>query len=293
MIDLHIHTNYSDGTDTVMDILKKAEELKLEIISITDHDKVDAHLEIETIDSKEYYRGVIIKGVELRSIYQAVPIEILGYGINVKKIKNSKYVIDQAGTSVQEEYLEKMKQIGKKIGLRFEDNIHIDKNNVFASSTFGKEITTYPENREIIEKYQLGTDGNLFYRNAQSNPNSIFYIDESESISTPEKMIDEIHHSGGVAFLAHPLIYPFGNKLQMIEQFIKEYNIDGLECYYSLFSKEETQDLINLCNKYHLFVSGGSDYHGLAKPDINMGTGRGNLNITKAMLGDWIERVQV
>ena len=195
MIDLHMHTKYSDGTDTVIELLEKAEESGLEMISITDHDTCEAYMELETIEKDKYFSGSLIRGTELRAIYQGRTIEILGYGIDVDRIRNSKYIINQAGSERQKEYLEKMKKTGKEIGLVFDENIHIGDIHVFAAGTFGREIFSHEENKEIIEKYGLtGKDGkNDFYRKGQSNPESIFYIDETCEVPPPEIIINEIH----------------------------------------------------------------------------------------------------
>lgn len=291
MIDLHIHTTYSDGTDSLIKVLEKAEKMNLDIISITDHDKVDAYFELKNIDIKKYFSGKIINGSEVKSIYKGRSIEILGYGININRIKNSKYIVSQVGDNKQEECLENMKKIGRSIGLKFNKDIHINKENVFASSTFGNEIFKYNENFEIIKKYDLGTDGNNFYRKGQSNPDSIFYIDESKDVPSPDIIINEIHEAGGLAFLAHPYIYSFENISEVIENFIKDYNIDGLECYYSLFTDNQTYELLNFCKKYNLYSSGGSYYHGMNKPDIELGIGKGNLNIKKDIIEDWIGKI--
>ena len=63
MIDLHMHTNNSDGTDSVKDILKKAQEKGLKYISITDHDNCNGYLELEKIDVKKYSNGKIVPGI--------------------------------------------------------------------------------------------------------------------------------------------------------------------------------------------------------------------------------------
>lgn len=291
MIDLHIHSTHSDGTDTTIELLKKAEKLGLEIISITDHDKVDAHLELENVNITDYYNGILIKGVEFKSVYKSVPIEILAYGIDARKIK--KTIIDKMKSQdkKQEKKLAHLKRIGKSIGLKFDDNIQIDEEHIYASLTFSREIFKYAENTKIMQKYDLGTDETLFYRKAQSNPNSVFYVDESEEVIPPEQIIKEIHNAGGFAFMAHPLLYPFKNKFETIEEFVKEHSIDGLECYYPLFSAEEREKLVEICRKYNLYKSGGSDYHGLNKPGINMGTGKDNLNISRELVNDWIRKL--
>lgn len=291
MIDLHMHSTYSDGTDSPIELLKKANDFGLEIISITDHDKVDAHIELKNINVLDYYSGKIITGAELKSVYKTIPIEILGYGIDAKKLKES--IIDQTNSQekIQLQYLEYIKSIARKIGLKFNEDIKIDEEHIYASATFANAILKTKENQEIIKKYNIGLDGATFYRNCQSNPENIFYIDESKDIISPEEVIETIHEAGGLAFLAHPLLYPYENKWETIEEFIKEYDIDGLECYYSLFSNEESKKLVEICNKYNLYKSGGSDYHGLNKPDINIGVGKGNLNIQIDVVNDWIKKV--
>ena len=181
MIDLHIHSIHSDGTDSVIEILKKAEELKLEIISITDHNTINAHLELENINVSDYYSGKIIVGAEIKTVYKKVAIEILCYGIDIRKV--GKIVRDKR-ISKEPEKLEYMKRIGRKIGLKFDD-VKIDEENIFAADLFGKSIFKYEENKKIIEKYNLGTGWKTFYRFAQTNPDSIFFIDETKELLQP------------------------------------------------------------------------------------------------------------
>ena len=67
MIDLHIHTHYSDGTENCMTVLKKCQEKNLDYISITDHNSVDAYFELEKLNVKQLYSGKIICGIELNT----------------------------------------------------------------------------------------------------------------------------------------------------------------------------------------------------------------------------------
>ena len=78
MIDLHLHTTYSDGTKTVKEILKQAEELKLDYISITDHDKCSAYDELKNIDIDRYYSGKIIKGIKYK-ILEKIALNEINY----------------------------------------------------------------------------------------------------------------------------------------------------------------------------------------------------------------------
>ena len=79
MIDLHIHTTYSDGKCSIIEILKQAEELKLNTISITDHETCEAYKELEQLNIQDYYTGNIITGIELKAQYTDKIIDVLGY----------------------------------------------------------------------------------------------------------------------------------------------------------------------------------------------------------------------
>lgn len=103
-----------------------------------------------------------------------------------------------------------------------------------------------------------------------------------------DKIIDIIHKSGGIAFIAH--IYEYSsidNKNETLNKIIKEYNLDGIECYYSTFTDEQTQYLIEFCKRNNLLISGGSDYHGKNKKDINLGIGKGNLEVPDTIICNW------
>ena len=86
MIDLHMHTYFSDGTDTEIEILKNAKAKNLSIISITDHNTAKVYEALENVEINNYYNGRIIPGIELNTKALKVPIEILGYGIDYKKM---------------------------------------------------------------------------------------------------------------------------------------------------------------------------------------------------------------
>ena len=114
MIDLHLHTNHSDGTDTVTELLEKAEQLKLEIISITDHDTVEAYKELENSEIRNKFSGEILPGVEIKAIYDNHNIEVLGYGINPNNIKI--YKCD----NLQEKILEHFKQVADRYEIKYD-----------------------------------------------------------------------------------------------------------------------------------------------------------------------------
>lgn len=279
MIDLHLHTNYSDGTDTVKELLVNAENNNLEIISITDHDSIDSYYELENSEIRNLFKGKIIVGTELKTYYDGVPIEVLGYGIDYKKIKINKVDI----YDIQVKQLEDLKEVARKLGLKFDENISVSKTDPtkrFASYVFATEILKYEDNNEILLNVGPMFDANSFYRVHTSNKDSIFYYDESKNSIPIEEVIKSIHEVGGVAVLAHPLLYPFDDKFSEIEKIITKYDIDGIECEYPLFSIDERNSLKQLALKYNKIVTGGTDYHAQNKPNIMIGTGiDNNMNI--------------
>lgn len=290
MIDLHIHSSYSDGSYSVIEILKEAQSKNLEYISITDHDCIDAYEELKKINSIDYYKGKIIIGCEFKCFLDEynIPIEVLGYGFNLNKIKN---YLNNNIMETQSKYLNFLKKQGKKLGLIFNPDLKLNDKHCYASAVFQEELIRYNENQEIMKNNNIALEPN-FYRAEQCNKNSIFYIDEKEDIIDLRKMIKIIHNAGGVVFLAHPYIYNNVNSVEeMVGNIAKTYDIDGIECYYSTFNKKQTENMLNCAKKYNLYISGGSDFHGERKPDIRIGEGKGKLNIETKIISNWINKI--
>jgi len=291
MIDLHIHSKYSDGSYTVKEILEESEKIGLKIISITDHDQVEAYEELKNLNIKKYFSGIIIPGCEFKCYFPEyeIPIEVLGYGIDINKIKE--YTNKIKNNNIQNRYLQYLKKIGEQIGLIFDKDLKINQNErKFASKVFEREILKYEQNKYILDKNNICLEPD-FYRAAQCNKNSIFYINEEKDFIKVKELIEIIHNANGLAFLAHPYMYKIDNIEQAIEELIEKYKIDGMECYYTTFSDEQIQIMKNICDKYKIFTSGGSDFHGLIKPEIQMGIGYGNLKIEKELIQSWIKLV--
>ena len=293
MIDLHMHTNNSDGTDSTEEILLNAEKNKLNIISITDHDSIEAYYDIEKNNLRNLYSGKIIVGAELKTHYNKVPIEVLAYGVDYTKLKIKKIEM----YDIQVVALEEFKRRGKKLGLKFDDTIQISKTDnmrKFASFTFATEIFKYEENKDIILSIGPECDPVTFYRVHACNKNSVFYYDETEFSDTLDTVIKNIHDAGGFAFLAHPYLYPFENKKETVSKMLEEYKFDGLECEYPLFNEEEREELKAIARKYNKYISGGTDYHADTKPTVKMGIGiDNNINIDESLIDSWVDKVKL
>ena len=175
----------------------------------------------------------------------------------------------------------------KNIGIKISDS-DIQKYDCksFASKYIHQIITKDINNKKFIDEDAF-ENSNIFYRKYMSDPASAFYVEMDDIVPDFETASNLIKECGGLVFIPH--IFEYKDNSEKILNFIlKNYNIDGIECYYTTFSKEQTDNLLTICNNKNLYVSGGSDYHGKNKSKVNMGTGYGNLNIGKEIINSWI-----
>ena len=293
MIDLHLHTTYSDGTDCVSELLENAEKNNLEIISITDHNELGAYFELENHpEIRKKFSGKIITGSEIKTVFDKVNIEILAYGIDYKKLSIKK----EDRNIVQNDILKHFIKVGEQMNIKCSEDICVDLNDPkkqYGSWVYVDEVTKYKENEEIIKKLG-GFNRRFFYRDFESNKNSPFYYDSSKYYDDCDTLIKKIHDAGGLAFLAHGLLYLFENVRESVEKIISTTDIDGLECIYPLFNDEEREFMLDLCKKYNKFSSGGSDYHAKNKPETFMGTGiNNNIRVEKLLIKDWVNDIKM
>lgn len=291
MIDLHIHSTNSDGSKTVKEILTEAQNLGLTTISLTDHETCGAYNELERINIKDYFKGNIINGIELKSQYKDIVLDILGYGIDYKEM--SKYLEECykgiTREKIQESQLKEFYKIGlkNKLTLRSIDELNWDRTRDWASIVFYNEIKSHLENKSKVPS-DLWEDFKNFKNNHYHIKGNTFYINMAKDYPKIEIIIDIIHQSGGKAFIAHIYQYKeIENKILELKEIINKYSIDGIECYHSIFSNSESEKLQKFAKSHNLLISGGSDYHGINKPDISLGIGKGNLEVPDKILVDW------
>ena len=292
MIDLHMHSTYSDGSESCTSILKKCQEKKLDYISITDHNTALAYEELEKINIKDFYSGKIIPGIELNTKALNIPIEILGYGIDFKKINT---LVEKIYISTKERNLLEFKRLYDKC-LNY--NIKLDKNfidnydyNSFISVFFHNEITKHPENKNLISE-EAWNSSKVFYRQYMSDPNTPLYVEMDDLVPDLNTVFDLIKQAGGLVFIPH--IFEYKNNAQLILDYILEnYNIDGIECYYTTFTEQQTKCLLEICKKKKLYISGGSDFHGGNNPGVDIAIGYGNLNIPTDIVYSWANKLDL
>ena len=287
MIDIHMHTIYSDGDKTVEEVLKMCQERKLEYISITDHDTCKQY-DDQALKNNKIFSGKIIKGTELHAVFQNKSIEILAYNIN-PTIISEKYYSEDKLKEQQEIFRKRLFDICDKHGLIYDESKikKPKKASEYVEIPIYNEVMAHKENHKILGEFTESVS--IFFRKGLANPESSYFMNHIEFRPKHREVIDIIHKAGGKAFLAHPFEYKFENTIGFINDLRKESELDGIECFHPSSADDNKKDiLVEYARKNNLYISGGSDYHGNPKPDIEIGIGRGNLNISKEIIEEWL-----
>lgn len=259
LVDLHIHTTASDGTDTPAQAVARAKELGLGAIAITDHDSVTGVT--EALEAGETLGVEVIPGIEISADYRGNKAHIVGLFVDHTR-EDLRPVLDW---TVYERAMRNEKIVGAMAADGFDISLDI-LNALYPDSILGRpHMAEYLMNKgyvssvkEAFNKY-LG-EGCPYYR-------------DKERLSM-EMAVKAIHASGGIAVIAHPLQYGYDEtELCCFLQRGKDLGCAALEAYYSEHSPEEQEMLLSLAPQMGLGISGGSDYHGSRKPHIAMGSG--------------------
>ena len=299
-IDLHTHTCYSDGTSTVENSLNCAEALSLSLFSVTDHNSVDAYDEIS--EKRNIFSGKILPATELTALTGGNLIEVLGYGIDLSKMKRfiSKTYLGYRDKQVAEAAINVRSVLGHgaKLGDDFIRRMLEDPSSLFDPSVESSrkallaELRRYPENARFFKsREEFETIGQAaFTRHYVYNTQSSLYCDQSSLFPTLKSIIESIHSCGGLAFLAHALIYD-ETLVAKLDGMIAE-GLDGLECHYGTFTAEQQAFLCAKCQEHHIYMSGGSDFHGLDMRPRNLMGLAGGIKIPRSLILDWENKVE-
>lgn len=260
-IDLHIHTTYSDGSDTVKELLDKILASNIHTFSVTDHDSIQGSNEMENLIKDSLIPVKFIPGVELSCVSPKGKCHILGY--NYDKTSPSLLMLIDKVKRLRKENLDKR--------IAFLKNVY--------SITFNTEETNWlyslnnagkPHLAKLIIKQGLASGvGEAIEKYLLACDTVSAKIEASEGILA-------ILEAGGIPVWAHPLGGE-GEKRTSLEGFnnlygyLKECGIKGLECYYSRYTIDEIEFLKETAATDGLLTTGGSDYHGLNK-NIALGT---------------------
>ncbi len=289
MIDLHIHTVRSDGDFTVEEILKKAQGKNLDIISITDHNNIRAYDDLKLLDVSKLYNGNIITGTELEFVYNGRLFDMLGYGFDVEKLKETEIIkkgYEHSTIEGQTQILNFLKSVCDELGIKYDSDLKIPTPNYMANDVLIDNILEYPENKEILDKMGI-SDRSSFYRKHFCEVTSPFYYDQTAGKEDIFYVTSKIHEAGGKCFLAHPFVYHLDNIEEIMNIFVSYGIIDGIECFHRKHSKEQIEYLCRYCDKNNLLKSGGSDFH--IESHCLGYANKGNVSIPNDLVDDWID----
>lgn len=278
LIDLHTHTNYSDGDLSPQELIKLAIEKNIGILAITDHDTLDG---IKTIDKSDFLianSGIqIIDGIELSAKVPKGRMHILGYDIDINDVNLNKKMDEIKDNSINS-VLSIMEQIKRDYGIVFKYNDIkelINSNHNLGRPDLAKLCVKYgyaSSIQDAFDKYLIEA-----HNKTRSTSKGLPY----------EECLELITKSKGISVLAHPKSLELSEKefLILLKEMIN-YGLKGIEVYHSSHTKEEIKFYLEIAKKYNLLISGGSDYHGpTVKPNIELGTGKNNnLQITSLSL---------
>ena len=244
-INLHIHTNASDGIYDYKKVILNCIESGLEIISITDHDNVEKLEEILVFSKEKNIK--IIPGVELTSDYKNGICHILGYNIDIKKINEFNSYIKENRIIKAKNMIELLNEMGYDID--YNEVLNVSCNDIIGRRDIAKFLVLkkYFETEDLVIKELFDKDKPLDFKT------------KSKSI---QECVNVIKDSGGIAVIAHP--WTLNLSIEKLKEFIIKYKFDGIEVYNHNISYDRYEELNKLADSLNIYKTCGTDYHGKA-----------------------------
>ena len=256
--DFHVHSYYSDGTMSPVELVSYYNDLKYDMIAITDHDGVDGVHDAKV--AGEALKLAVISGVEFSTEYEGHEVHLLGYYFD----HENKQLIDKCAElratrrERNERLLAKLSEMGYDISLE-----------ELESRSKTRYVGKMNIARLLVQKGYISDVSEAFA------PEGIFEKPEIREIRRKKLPIEEaielIKQAGGMAVVAHPgKIRGFGEKgseqywanMDSMLKDLKKAGLKGLECYHPSHSEEDALKFVVLAGKYHLHMTEGSDFHG-------------------------------
>lgn len=272
-IDLHVHSDYSDGSMTPAELVREAAAGDIAAIALTDHDTIAGVA--EAVDAGKAYGVRVIPGIEVSAVYKDQDIHILGLNID-----SSQPAFCQRLESYR---LERDRRNREMISLMEACGLPINQEDFFAK--YPKSVITRAHFAEyLLQAGAVASMKEAFDR--YINPGRPCYLPK-KAISCQEA-ISCILLGNGHPVLAHPWQYQMDKAhLEALVRELIGYGLQGLEAIYSTHTEGQERELRRMAAHFNLQISGGSDFHGSKKPDIRLGVGRGSLYVHPEVM-NWL-----
>ncbi|MFO0705581.1 MAG: PHP domain-containing protein [Nitrospira sp.] len=269
-IDLHLHTTHSDGSLPPAEVVALAHEAKVSALAITDHD-ITTGLP-EAMAAGEALGIEIIPGIEISSRYGESELHVLGYFLRWKDD-----LLNQRLTTLRESRHRRNPQIVERLQALGIDITYEEVRAVAGSDSVGRpHIARVLMDKKVVTSAKEAFDRFL----ANGKP---AYV--PRDLPTPAEAIHWIKEAGGLAVMAHPTwVKTVEGTLTDLARELKDAGLAGVEVHYSTHTPRQTREYLDLAKTLGLLVTGGSDFHGLTKPDIDVGIGRGSLHVPDHLL---------
>ncbi|MHB1345461.1 MAG: PHP domain-containing protein [Thermoleophilia bacterium] len=253
LVDLHLHTTASDGTDAPAEVVRKARDLGLRVIAITDHDSTEGVA--EAIASARGTDLEVIPGIEISTDVPLGEIHILGYFVDVAdgELQNMLRLLRESRHGRARRMVDKLRDLG----------MDVDWERVKAFAGEGAVGRPHVA-RAMVEKGYVSTTAEAFDRYIGRNGPA--YVERYKL--TPPEAVQLVLGAKGLPGLAHPVIAgaaePLGGSpdLEPLLAELSQAGLVAMECYYTGYTEDITADLLEKARRYNLMPTGGSDYHG-------------------------------
>lgn len=287
MIDLHVHSTRSDGTYSPTELVDYAITKNLKAFALTDHDTTDGLEEAVSYaqnlrrqylaeGNEELAAAVpeIIPGIELSTEQEGRDIHIVGLFIDYKNPAFRDYL--KHFVESRDLRNEKMCKLLQEAGMdiRYQALQEAFPNSVITRAHYAKYMLNHGYIKSIKEAFERYIGDHCPY-----------FIPREKV--TPAQAVELILQADGIPILAHPILYGMGAaKLDSVVEELKAVGLMGIEAQYSTYTAADERQIRSLASKYNLLISGGSDFHGSNKPDLDLGIGYGKLNVPDFVLDE-------
>lgn len=268
MIDLHSHTNESDGSLSPLDLISEAARSGVSVLSITDHDTFAG---FDAAQDAARTAGIdLLCGIELSTKLHGHSVHLLGYFPDSDGPHEIRGWVEDMQASRRERnhrLAARLRELGMDITLE-------------EAEARGRGMTGRPHFAQImVEKGYVSNIRQAFDEYLDESAKGYVYRREPQ-FSEAVKMI---RSAGGISSLAHPI--RVNGDVPVLLPELCDAGLSAIEAYHSDHGEKETRLYLELARKYGLLVTGGSDFHGEIKPEIRLGSGyNGNLHVPRGVL---------
>ena len=275
MLDLHIHTTASDGSLTPTQVVQLARKKGFSLIAVTDHDTMGGVA--EALEAGKKYNVDVVPGVEISSGV-TLEVQMLGYGMSPDHPVMKAMMEDMRAARV--ERMERIIENLQKMGVP----ITVEEVEAVAGGAIGR-----PHIAQVLIAHGLVPDVRTAFRE-YIGVGAKAYVERRKM--TSEQVVVNIRDAGGVPVLAHGGLLRISEVElnQWIDSMAKK-GLMGLECYHNAHTPQMERLLRAAAERNGLLVTGGSDFHGASRPDVEMGTGLSRWNDRQACRGRFLQAV--